>query len=112
MRTLLLAVCLLTVSCQSSGVKVLIGATLVPATGSTPIPDAVIVVAGDTIRAAGIRKDVPVPQDSERTDLTGKWVLPMGHGRIAPGEPADLLVLDGPAAGGPVIRHLMHGQWK
>jgi imidazolonepropionase-like amidohydrolase len=119
-KTLLVAVCLLTLACQSgnqvSDLKVLIGATAILQAGTNPIQDAVIVISGTKIRAAGIRKDVPIPQDSERTDLTGKWVVPTQGGRIAPGESADLFILNSgpngaPALGG-VSRKMIHGQWN
>lgn len=101
---------------QVSDLKVLIGATVVMQGGANPVQDAVIVVSGATIRAAGPRKDVPIPQDSERTDLTGKWVVPVSGGRIAPGEPADLFVLNTSASGAPEFgtpsRHMIHGQWN
>src|SRR5579862_3166157 len=115
-----LATCLLTSSCQTgnqvSGLKVLIGGTAILQAGGNPVQDAVIVISGDTIRAAGLRKDVPIPQDSERTDLTGKWVVPVAGGRIAPGEPADLFILNTSSSGAPAvgapIRHKIHGQWN
>ena len=121
---LLLAICLLTCvltpGCTSgnqvSGLKVLIGGTAIMQAGANPVLDTVIVISGATIRAAGIRKDVPIPQDSERTDLTGKWVVPVAGGRIAPGEPADLFILNTGPNGSPAIgapsRHMIHGQWN
>jgi cytosine/adenosine deaminase-related metal-dependent hydrolase len=101
---------------QVSNLKVLIGATAVFQPGGNPVQDTVIVIEGDRIRAAGMRRDVPVPQDSERTDLTGKWVVPVSGGNIAPGEPADLFVLNtaengSPATGAPA-RHMIHGRWQ
>ena len=123
-KSLLLAVCLLsclvTSACQAgnqvSGLKVLIGATAIMQAGANPVEDTVIVISGSTIRAAGIRKDVPIPQDSERTDLTGKWVVPVAGGRIAPGEPADLFILNAGPNGSPAIgapgRRMVHGQWN
>jgi imidazolonepropionase-like amidohydrolase len=101
---------------QVSGLKVLIGATAVLQAGANPVQDTVIVISGATVRAAGIRKDIPIPQDSERVDLTGKWVVPVAGGRIAPGEPADLFVLDAGPSGAPAVgapsRHMIHGQWN
>jgi hypothetical protein len=112
--TLLLSGC--QVGNQVSGLKVLIGATAIMQAGTNPVQDTVIVISGATIRAAGIRKDVPIPQDSERTDLTGKWVVPASGGRIAPGEPADLFVLNTSPSGAPAVgapaRHMIHGQWN
>jgi cytosine/adenosine deaminase-related metal-dependent hydrolase len=114
------ALALFSLSCstgnQVSNLKVLIGATAVFQPGGNPVQDTVIVIEGDKIRAAGERKDVPVPQNSERTDLTGKWVVPVSGGKIAPGEPADLFVLNtaengSPATGVPA-RHMIHGHWQ
>jgi cytosine/adenosine deaminase-related metal-dependent hydrolase len=114
------ALAIFTVACstgnQVSDLKVLIGATAVLQAGGNPVQDSVIVIAGDKIRAAGLRKDVPIPQDSERTDLTGKWVVPVSGGKIAPGEPADLFVLNaaenGSQAVGAPARHMIHGHWQ
>ena len=41
----------------------------------------------------GFRQDIPVPQNSDRTDLNGEWVVPAAGGRIAVGEAANLMVL-------------------
>ena len=106
---LLLASLLVLAGCQKSDTKILIGATAIVADGAPPLADSVIVVSGKTIRAVGLQKDVPIPQDSERTDLAGKWLLPMPGGHIVAGEPADLLVQDGPSSA--VIRQLTHGEW-
>jgi imidazolonepropionase-like amidohydrolase len=119
-KSLLAAVCLICFGChagnQVSGLKVLIGETALLQAGGSPVQDAVIVVDGATIRAAGERKDVPIPQDSERTDLTGKWVVPVAGGRIAPGQPADLFILNTGPNGSPAVgspsRSMTHGQWN
>jgi hypothetical protein len=99
-------------------VKVLIGATTIPAPGEPPIEDSVIVVRGSKIRSVGPRKDVPVPQASDRTDLTGEWVVPAEGSRIEPGETANLRILrhapNGiqPAAPGDLGASLVAGEWK
>ena len=83
--------------------------------GGNAVQDAVIVIDGATIRAAGERKDVPIPQDSERIDLTGKWIVPVAGGRIAPGQPADLFILNPGPNGSPTGtpgRSMTHGQWN
>jgi hypothetical protein len=102
---------LLLAACQRSDVKVLIGATAIVAPGAQPIEDSVIVVAGRSVRSVGLRRDIPIPQDSERTDLTGKWVVPAPGARIAIGEDANLLVLDH-APPGDVSKRLAQGQWQ
>jgi len=119
-KFLLAAVCLMCLGCQTgnqvSGLKVLIGATAILQAGGNPVQDSVIVIDGASIRAAGERKDVPIPQDSERTDLSGKWVVPVAGGRIAPGQAADLFVLsaesNGSPAVGPASRSMTHGRWN
>jgi hypothetical protein len=99
-------------------VKVLIGATLVPGHGAPSIEDSIIVIAGSKIRSAGPRKDIPVPQASDRTDLAGRWVVPDGELPIAPGQPANLIILkqapNGTAPANPadIGAKLVAGEWK
>jgi hypothetical protein len=73
--------------------KVLIGATVIEAPGAQPIQDGIIVIAGPKIRFVGMRKDIPVPQNSDRTDLNGEWVVPAEGSRIGVDEMANLLIL-------------------
>src|SRR5581483_8795582 len=80
-RSVLIAGILLLAGCQKSDTRVFIGGTAVTAPGAPPIEDSVIVVSGHTIRAVGKRRDVPVPQDSERTDASGKWIVAANGGR-------------------------------
>ena len=76
--------------------------------------DSIVVIVGNTIQAAGLRKDIPVPQDSERTDLRGKWILPGGPEHILAGQPANLLIYDH-APTSPADkpdRRMANGQWQ
>lgn len=106
--------------CQKQDVrlKVLIGATAIVAPGAQPIPDSIIVIAGTKIRSVGYRKDVPVPQFSDRTDLTGEWVVPAPGSRIAIDETANLLVLKKPPNGvepaspSDVGARITNGEWE
>ena len=109
MRTRLLAAlaCLAFTACEKSDVKVLIGATTITAPGASAIEDSVIVVAGGRIRSMGPRKDIPIPQNSERVDLTGKQIAAADGSRLAPNESADLVVT-GPG----FTRRMLHGQWQ
>jgi len=107
LKLLVVLACLIASACQSSDVKVLIGATTIVAPGAPPIEDSIIVVAQGRIRSVGIRKDVPIPQDSERLDLTGSRIEPAAGARIAVNESADL-VITGPG----VNRRMLHGQWQ
>lgn len=59
-----------------SGATAFEGARLIVGDGSPAIADAVIVVEGDRITAAGARADVRVPRGAARVDLTGKTVMP------------------------------------
>jgi imidazolonepropionase-like amidohydrolase len=110
-------------ACRKPGIdakdrtKVLIGATTVAAAGDAPIEDSIIVIAGTKIRAVGPRKDIPVPQASDRTDFTGEWIVP-AKGRIEPGETANLLILRSkphgitPAAPADVGARIIGGEWE
>lgn len=106
---LALAAILIVAACQRSDVKVLIGATAIVAPGALPIEDSIVIVSGRKIRSVGMRKDVPIPQDSERVDLTGKQIVPGDGSRIEVGEDSDIVVLD---STGKVMRRLVDGVWR
>jgi hypothetical protein len=99
-------------------VKVLIGGTTIVAPGEQPIEDSVIVIAGTKIRSVGMRKDVPVPQASDRTDLTGEWIVPAEGFRIEAGQTANMLILKHapngitPANPSDTGAKLVAGEWK
>jgi hypothetical protein len=112
---------LLLTACQKKPdftLKVLIGATTVTAPGEQPIEDSVVIISGKKIRAVGKRKDVPVPQASDRTDLAGEWIVPDEGSHIEAGEIANLLILkrapDGarPAAPTDVGARILAGEWR
>jgi len=117
-KPLAVAGLILLAACQKSDVKVLIGATAIVAPGAHPIDDSIIVVSGHTIRSVGMRKDVPIPQDSQRTDLSGRWIVPARGSRIAIGEDANLLILNHaphdvtPVDATDITRQLAAGEWK
>ena len=54
----------------------IVGARLIDGTGSAPIDDSVVVVAGDRIRAAGSRARVAIPSGAARVDAGGKILMP------------------------------------
>jgi hypothetical protein len=99
-------------------VKVLIGATTVVAPGARPIEDSIVVIGGASIRAVGMRKDVPVPQASDRTDLAGEWIVPAEGSRIAVDETANLIILrhapngTTPATPADIGARIVAGEWK
>jgi imidazolonepropionase-like amidohydrolase len=55
---------------------VLSGGTLIDGTGAEPVKDAVVVIRGERIEAAGPRGRVNVPAKARRIDVTGKWITP------------------------------------
>lgn len=57
-------------------VKALTGATLIDGTGSAAIPDAVVVINGNDIQAAGPRASVSIPPDAKKIALSGKFMIP------------------------------------
>lgn len=99
-------------------VKVLIGGTTIVAAGDAPIDDSIVVIAGSKIRSVGMRKDIPVPQNSDRTDLTGEWIVPADGSRIEAGETANMLILKHapngiePAAPTDRSSRIVAGEWK
>jgi len=108
-------------ACQQgpiTGVKVLIGATVIPEAGAAPIEDAIIVITKAKITAVGTRRDIPVPQASDRTDLTGKWIVPAPGFFIAQRENANLVILEHapngirPAAESDVSARIVAGEWQ
>src|SRR4029450_2537064 len=52
------------------------GGTLIDATGRPPLPDVVIGVDGEGIKAGGKRSDVALPKGSRIIDVKGKPILP------------------------------------
>ena len=55
---------------------VITGATLIDGTGGAPIRDAVIVVDGRKIMAAGPRGRVTIPAGASVDEVAGKYVIP------------------------------------
>jgi hypothetical protein len=87
------------VGIHGARLKVLIGATTITEPGVPPIQDSIVIISGSKIQSVGARKDVPVPQASDRTDLTGSWIVPADGSRIEPGETANLIILHHPPNG-------------
>ena len=61
---------------EQSGTFAIAGATLVDATGSLPVKDAVVLVRNGRIAAAGRRADVPIPSGMPVVDGKGQTLLP------------------------------------
>ena len=56
--------------------KALVGGVVVHVDGGDPLPDAVVVIAGDRIREIGPRASTDIPAGAEVIDLTGMWLVP------------------------------------
>ncbi len=80
LRLVALISCLLA-TCSSpqtsaSNVIAIVGATLIDGTEADPLTDAVVLVTGSKIAAAGSRSSVEVPAGAETVDATGKTIIP------------------------------------
>jgi hypothetical protein len=106
-------------ACHNTNVhyKVLIGATTTAEQGTKPIEDSVIVIEGTKIKDVGERKFVSIPQNSDRTELTGHWVIPASGQAISSGGAANLLILDHapagivPASPNDIGARIVDGEW-
>ncbi|HZR25089.1 MAG TPA: amidohydrolase family protein [Vicinamibacterales bacterium] len=63
-------------SAQSVPTTAIVGATLIDGTGSPAVADAVVLVQGSRIVAAGARASVTIPADAARVDASGRWIVP------------------------------------
>ena len=61
---------------EEAPVIALTGGTLIDGNGGAPVPDAVVLIQGRKILAAGPSAMVKVPEKSERIDIRGKFILP------------------------------------
>jgi len=61
---------------RADSVVAIVGATLIDGNGGTPVPDAVVIVAGRTIRAVGKRGEVQIPKGARVIDGAGKFLVP------------------------------------
>ena len=52
------------------------GGTMIDGTGAGPVADAVVVIGGERILAAGPRGAVEVPPGATVLDARGKWIIP------------------------------------
>ncbi len=74
----LLALLFVRVSAQSAApaATALVGGTLVDGNGGPPIVDAVVVIQGSRIAAAGPRRTITIPAGADRIDARGRWMIP------------------------------------
>lgn len=61
---------------SSPEVKALVGGTVIDVVEGKSIPDAVIVIEGDRIRAVGPRGTISVPAGATVIPADGKWIVP------------------------------------
>jgi len=54
----------------------LVGATVFDATGSDPVPDAVVLLARDRVSAVGPAAAIRIPKGAKIIDVKGKWIVP------------------------------------
>ena len=64
------------ISPTRKGALAITNATLINGTGAAPVADAVVVIEGDRITAAGPRAQVKIPKGATVIDAKGKTVLP------------------------------------
>jgi imidazolonepropionase-like amidohydrolase len=72
---------LLLAACQPIGANAaptlaLTNGTLIDGTGSSPIPDAVVLIQGDKVLAAGSVDEISIPAGAEVIDVQGATILP------------------------------------
>ncbi|HEY5755935.1 MAG TPA: amidohydrolase family protein [Steroidobacter sp.] len=59
-----------------AGKVAIVGASLVNVEDGSVIPDAVVLIEGDRIKAVGPASTVSVPADVHKIDMKGKWLVP------------------------------------
>lgn len=64
------------ISPQRKNALAITGATLIDGTGQPSISDAVVIIEGDRIAAAGPRAEVKIPKGAQVIDARGKYLLP------------------------------------
>ena len=106
--TCLIAACITACTTSNLPVKVIVGATLV----DPPIPFSVIVIKDGKITDIGPQQTVPVPTESEKTNGTGKYVIPIESGaKLQVGAAANLLLVTDPKNSATAERIMRGGEW-
>lgn len=60
----------------AAGMRAFTGATVIDGNGGPPIPNAVVLIDGRTIKAVGPASRVSIPRGAERIDVSGKYIVP------------------------------------
>jgi imidazolonepropionase-like amidohydrolase len=63
-------------SAEEGHAKAIVGAVLIDGAGGPPLTNSVVLVSGDRIRAAGPNSNVPIPEDADKIDGAGKFLVP------------------------------------
>jgi imidazolonepropionase-like amidohydrolase len=61
---------------EESHMKAVIGAVLIDGLGGPPVSDSVVVIASERIREAGARSAVLIPEEADKIDGSGKFIVP------------------------------------
>jgi imidazolonepropionase-like amidohydrolase len=61
---------------RRTGTFAFVGATVIDGTGKPPIPNATVVTSSGKIVAVGPSTSVKVPNDAQRIDVAGKYIIP------------------------------------
>lgn len=96
----------------SSDTMILSGGTLID---GEDLFDAVVVVEGARVIAAGKRGAVPVPPDSIGIDASGKFIVAVNPDETLIGGPADLVIYEAHpvlAKPAPVYARVVAGEWQ
>jgi imidazolonepropionase-like amidohydrolase/ketosteroid isomerase-like protein len=101
---LVLGAALATTPAGAAPVKALVGGTVVDLAQGRAIPNAVVLIDGERIRAVGPAATVPVPADAEVIRTDGRWLLPgimdmhVHLGLVLPGAQGEELAHESEAA--------------
>lgn len=61
---------------QRTKTVALVGAHVIDGTGAEPVENAVVLIEGELIKAVGPAAEIVIPENAERIDTSGKWILP------------------------------------
>lgn len=73
---LLIAIAVAAIGATAPGITAIIGATIIDGRSQFPIPNGVVIIEGDKIKAVGRRGDVRVPQGARVIDASGQYLVP------------------------------------
>ena len=91
---------------ETSGIKAIVGAKLIPAPNRPPIEYSVVIIENGKFREVGPQSAIPVPKGAEITRGNGSTIESVpGGGPIEAGQSADLLLE------GATKREMRHGDW-